>query len=99
MLRTIQGGGLPGKSLLVQLELDGQSLSLRRILVRLVQPTHDRDTEVVVLTNLPATVADGVQVGELYLKRWTVEGLFQVISDTFACEINSLGYPKAALFS
>jgi hypothetical protein len=32
-----------------------------------------------------------VQVADLYLNRWTVEGLFQVISDTFACEINGTG--------
>ena len=24
--------------------------------------------------------------------------MFQVISDTFKCELNTLGYPKAALF-
>jgi len=84
---------------LVQVEWEGQSLTLRRILVHLEQPTCDGDTEVAVLTNLAPTVADGMQVANLYLKRWTVEGLFQVISDTFSCQINSLGYPKAALFS
>ena len=28
-----------------------------------------------------------------------MEGLFQIVSDTLECEINTLGYPKAALFS
>jgi hypothetical protein len=28
-----------------------------------------------------------------------VEGLFQVITDVFKCEIKTLGHPKAALFS
>lgn len=28
-----------------------------------------------------------------------MEGLFQVLSDTLECEIKTLGYPKAALFS
>lgn len=28
-----------------------------------------------------------------------MEGLFQIASDTLECEIKSLGYPKAALFS
>jgi hypothetical protein len=74
-------------------------LQLRRIVVRLNQPTRHGDTEVAVFTNLAATVATAIQVADLYLNRWTVEGLFQVISDTFACEINSLGYPRAALFS
>ncbi len=44
-------------------------------------------------------MATALYVADLYLNRWTVEGLFQVISDTFACEIKSLGYPRAALFS
>ncbi|WP_051036658.1 hypothetical protein [Calothrix sp. PCC 6303] len=35
----------------------------------------------------------------IYLKRWSVEGLFQVVSDTLECEIKTLGYPRAALFS
>jgi hypothetical protein len=82
----------------VQVELDGHSLTLRRIVIRLTQPTRHGDTQVVILTNLPPTVS-ALQVAELYLKRWTVEGLFQVITDTLRCEINTLGYPKAALFS
>jgi len=84
---------------LVQFEWEGQPLKCRRIVVRLNQLTRHGDTQVAVLTNLAATTATAVQVADLYLNRWTVEGLFQVISDTFACEINSLGYPKAALFS
>ncbi len=34
----------------------------------------------------------------LYLKRWTVEGLFQVVANSFHCKIKTLGYPRAALF-
>ena len=83
----------------VQFEWQGQLLPLRRIVVRLKEPTRHGDSEVAVLTNLATTSTSAVQVADLYLKRWTVEGLFQVISDTFACEINSLGYPRAALFS
>ena len=37
-------------------------------------------------------------IAELYLKRWKVETMFQVITDTFHCELNTLGYPRAALF-
>ena len=29
---------------------------------------------------------------------WHTEGMFQVITDIFACELNTLGYPRAALF-
>lgn len=83
----------------VQLEWQGQLLRLRRIVVQLDTPTRQGDLEVCVLTNLAATVADAIKVSKLYLKRWTVEGLFQMITQSLSCEINSLGYPKAALFS
>lgn len=52
-----------------------------------------------VFTNLRKAVASAILVSHIYIKRWTVEGLFQVVSDTLECEINTLGYPKAALFS
>ena len=41
---------------------------------------------------------DAETITQLYLKRWNIEGMFQVITDTFNCELNTLGYPKAALF-
>jgi hypothetical protein len=53
---------------------------------------------VALLTNLSASVADAPTVARLYLQRWSIEGMFQVITDTFNCELNTLGYPKAALF-
>jgi hypothetical protein len=76
----------------------GHELTLRRVVVRLNQPTRHGDSEVVVFTNLPAEVADALTVADLYLSRWSVEGMFQVITDIFSCELNTLGYPKAALF-
>jgi len=76
----------------------GHDLTLRRVVVRLNQPTRHGDWEVVVFTNLPAAVADALTIADLYLSRWSVEGMFQVITDVFSCELNTLGYPKAALF-
>lgn len=38
-------------------------------------------------------------VAHLYRKRWTLETLFQVLTETLNCEINTLGYPRAALFA
>jgi IS4 transposase len=40
----------------------------------------------------------GKRVADLYLKRWTVETAFQHLEAYFRSEINTLGYPKAALF-
>src|SRR5271169_2562053 len=49
------------------------------------------------LTNLPAEVK-GVEVANLYRKRWTIETLFFEVTTTLTCEIKTLCYPKAALF-
>src|SRR5206468_7241880 len=38
------------------------------------------------------------RVARLYRKRWTLETAFQHLEAYFQSEINTLGYPKAALF-
>jgi IS4 transposase len=73
-------------------------LRLRRIVVRLHQPTRDGDAEIAVLSNLPIAYADAVQIAALYQKRWRIERLFQVLEQCFRGEINTLAYPRAALF-
>ena len=77
---------------------DGSTLQLRRVVIQLHQPTRHGDQQVAILTHLPNSVADAKAITKLYLKRWNIEGMFQVITDTFNCELNTLGYPKAALF-
>ena len=77
---------------------NGLTLQLRRVVIELDQPTRHGDKEVALLTHLPRSVADAETITKLYLKRWNIEGMFQVITDTFNCELNTLGYPKAALF-
>jgi IS4 transposase len=37
------------------------------------------------------------RVARLYRKRWTLETAFQHLEASFHSEINTLGYPKAAL--
>lgn len=78
---------------------DGQLLRVRRVKVQLEQPTRDADWEIFILTNLPSEVASALLIAELYRKRWTLETLFQVLSETLCCEINTLGYPRASLFA
>jgi hypothetical protein len=75
-----------------------KTLTLRRITVKLNQPTRNGDSEIYLLTNLPAAVAGVRKVAELYAKRWTIETMFQELTQTLTCEVNALGYPKAALF-
>ncbi|UBF30053.1 transposase (plasmid) [Kovacikia minuta CCNUW1] len=84
---------------MVKIEFEGQWLHLRRIVLRLSQPTRHGDCEIVVLTNLPITVASATVVLELYRERWQVEGLFLTVTKNFECEIETLAYPRAALFS
>lgn len=82
----------------VQISYENDNLNLRRVVIQLDQPTRHGDTEVALLTHLPRSVADATTIARLYLQRWNIEGMFQVITDTFNCELNTLGYPKAALF-
>src|SRR6202008_2456843 len=49
------------------------------------------------LTNVEQVSA--LKLAVLYLKRWTIESLFNVLTMTLKCEQSSLGYPKAALFA
>jgi hypothetical protein len=78
---------------------DDRPIKIRRILVRLDKPTRDGDTEIGILTNVPAGDASAPKIAELYQERWTLEGLFQMLTQTLNGEIPSLGYPKAALFA
>ena len=69
----------------------------RRVRIKLKHATRDGATIVHILTNLPRRVSD-TRVADLYRKRWTLETAFQHLEAYFHSEINTLGYPKAALF-
>jgi IS4 transposase len=71
---------------------------LRRIVVQLDQPTREGDTEIVLVTNLPAEVA-AIDCCAAYLERWQVERHYQELTDLLHCEVPGLGYPRAALFA
>lgn len=77
---------------------DGETLTVRRVVVRLIEPTRDGDAEIVLLTNLPAEDADACDVSERYLGRWRIEKAFNHITLAYQCEIKPLCYPRAALF-
>ena len=86
------------RTMQISVNRQGETMTIRRIEVDLLKPTRDGDTTIVVLTNLPAEVADAVKVAELYRTRWKIETAFQKLSTTLNSEINTLCYPKAALF-
>jgi hypothetical protein len=76
----------------------GKTTHVRRITVKLSQPTRDGDMEIHLLTNLPAKIV-AVKIAELYRRRWTLEQAFNELTTHLRCELNTLGYPKAALFA
>ena len=78
---------------------DGGTMTVRRITVELDTPTRDGETEVHILSNLPADAADALAIAELYRRRWTVEAAFGELATCLNGEVNTLGYPKAALLA
>jgi hypothetical protein len=73
----------------------GNTLRLRRILLRLKKAT----SEIVILTNLSKGAAHARQIATLYRNRWTIQTAFQELTVHLNSEINTLGYPCAALFA
>jgi len=77
---------------------EGKTARWRSIIIKLNKATRDGDKELVILTNLPKSAANAIRIGELYRKRWTIETMFQELEAHLQSEINTLGYPQAALF-
>jgi len=95
----IQTGRVYEQSMEITDPKTGNTVTIRRITVKLNQSTRDGDTELHILTNLPQRAADARKVAELYRKRWSIETMFQELTETLTCEIKTLGYPKAAVFA
>jgi hypothetical protein len=106
-----QHGGLPFTELMPWTEAvangEGQRISeqaievegrrYRRIRVGLAEPTRDGDWHIDLVTDLPETVGAAV-LAALYRRRWTLETAFQHLEGHLESEINTLAYPRAALF-
>lgn len=76
---------------------NGHKIEVRRIVLRLDKPTREGDAEMSILTNLPKEAANAVAVADTYSKRWSLETLFQSLTQMLEGEIDTLGYPRAAL--
>ncbi len=79
-------------------DAEGKARKYRRIRVSLNTATRDGETELFILTNLPKSAASAKLIAELYRKRWSIETMFQELEAHLHSEINTLGYPRAALF-
>src|SRR5262245_37618421 len=75
----------------------GETMRVRRITIKLQEPTRDGDTVLHILSNVPLPRASAAHLARLYGKRWSIETAFLEITTPLACESNTLGYPKAAL--
>ncbi|MEN8123213.1 MAG: transposase [Bacteroidota bacterium] len=82
----------------VGLRFEEEEIEIRRIIVVLKKPTRNGDKELVLFTNLKEEHADALKISFIYSKRWTIETAFQKVEKYLNSEINSLAYPKAALF-
>jgi len=76
----------------------GKAHQFRRIRVLLEKATRDGDKEIFIITNLPKKAAGAKKIANIYRGRWTIETSFQELEKWFNSEINTLGYPPAALF-
>jgi hypothetical protein len=74
------------------------SLECRCVIVRLAEPLRDGTTEIRLLTNVPRPLLDAARAADLYRTRWSIESAFQELTESLRCEIDTPGYPKAALF-
>jgi hypothetical protein len=79
-------------------DAEGNAHTYRRIRLSLNKPTRDGETQIFILTNLPKSVASAQLIAEIYRRRWRIESMFQELERHLHSEINTLGYPKAALF-
>lgn len=71
----------------------------RCLIIKLKEPLRDGTTEIRLLSNVPPTKAGAKRLAALYRTRWQIETAFQELTVSLCCEIDTLGYPKAALFA
>lgn len=80
--------------------LSGRWMKVRRIRLELDEPTEDGETEILLLTNLPGdgpAAVSAERAADGYRGRWMIEHAFQELAVTLRGEIDTLGYPRAAL--
>ncbi len=84
---------------IIVIDHNGEQHRFRRIRVLLRKETRDGDKEIFIIANLSKRSAGAKRIAEIYRDRWTIETAFQELEKWFNSEINTLGYPPAALFA
>jgi len=75
---------------------DRQWVRVRRITLKLKQPTKKGESELHLLTNLPDSVS-AIVLADAYGQRWTIEICLGHVAQSLNAEINTLAYPGAAM--
>jgi IS4 transposase len=96
---TTRSGSVYEQAMHVRDPASGEMMRVRRLTITLKVPTRDGDTELHILSNVPSGRASAAHLARVYGKRWSIETASFEITTTLACEINTLAYPKAALFT
>ncbi len=73
-------------------------LQLRRVIVKLDEATEKGETEIRLLTNLPARV-NAKKIARLYRRRWSSERHFDLLKNALHGQVESLGQPRASIFA
>lgn len=74
-------------------------VQLRRIALRLNDPTEDGETVICLLSNLPGSCFSARAIARLYRRRWQIESMFQRLESVLHSEVTTLGHPRAALLA
>jgi len=74
----------------------GTEVAVRHIRLVLDRPTQDGTREIRLLSNLPPKVK-APSIAEAYGERWSIERAFGELTLSLRGEIDTLGYPRAAL--
>jgi hypothetical protein len=72
---------------------------LRCVEVELNVPTRNGEKVITLLTDVAPSVASGRRVADAYLCRRGIETVFWDLTVSLACEVETLAYPRAALFA
>jgi IS4 transposase len=94
-----RSGPIYEQAICVRDPASGETMRVRRLTIKLKVPTRDGDTELHILSNVPSGRASAAHLARVYGKRWSIETAFFELTTTLSCEINTLAYPKAALFT
>jgi len=92
------GRQLQEQRILVTDPKTNKTMVARRIIIPLRKANDKGEKALYILTNLSRKQATARMVADLYAQRWTIEKAFQQLTDDLRTEIDTLAYPRAALF-